>query len=189
MVIKKYSQFINESYINIRQDLVEFFDSNKHDIESKGLNFKELRENFTKSIENLNPNFLQNITDDISQCDLSDKAEFKVKFEKVLHEITEELEKNSVLTEGFFDFIKSIWSEIKKHISDAVHWISDRIFTIAGVLTMSLSGILFIINQWGSGLAMPYEFGNVLINTVLMIGAALFKFGQKNDEYKNISEI
>ena len=46
MVIKKYSQFIKENSGNIKTDLINFFDSNKQDIESKGLNFQELRENF-----------------------------------------------------------------------------------------------------------------------------------------------
>jgi hypothetical protein len=37
---------------------------------------------------------------------------------------------------------------------------------------------------------MPYEFGNVAINTVLAVGITILKYGQKNDNYiKNISEI
>jgi hypothetical protein len=189
MRLKRYSQFIKENSGNIKSELISYFDSNKGEITEKGLDFNQLRENFTKSIDSLNPIFLQKITDELSSVDVSDKNEFKIVFENVLHEITEELQKSLPVTESFFSTLSSIWDEIKKAVSNAVKWISDRFLTISGILTLSLAGLLFVINQWGGGLAMPYEFGNVLVNTVLLIGASILKYGQKVDNYKNISEI
>ena len=188
MMIKKYSEFISESHSDIKSDLISYFDSNKNEILKKGLDFYELRNKFAQSIDALNPFFLQKVKDDLSNIDTSNKELFKSTFENVLLEITEELRKTTI-TESFFSTISSIWSEIKNHIKNAVKWISDRIWSITGIITIGLAGALFIVNQWGSGIGIPTEFGNVLINTVLLIGIAVLKFGQKNDEYKNISEI
>lgn len=187
MKIKMYTEFISESSINIKYDLINYFDDQKSEILSKGLDFDDLRNRFVKAIENLDPHFLEKSSQDLSNIDVSDKTEFTRVFEKILLDICNQLE-NSV-NEGFFSTIKNIWNEIKRCISEAAKWISDRIWTISGYLTMGLAGLLFIINQWGGGLSMPEVFGNVLVNTVLLVGIALYKFGQKNDEYKNISEI
>jgi hypothetical protein len=139
----------------------------------------------TSVIDKLDSNFLEKINLELSSIDVNDKVEFQQKFEKAIKLILEELEK-SQLNESIVSFFKSIWDEIKK----AVKWVSDRIYTISGYLTIGLAGLLFIINQWGSGLYMPYEFGNVAINTVLAVGIVILKYGQKNDNYiKNISEI
>jgi hypothetical protein len=182
-MIKKYSQFIKENYSDIKSDLIKYIDSNKSDIESKGLH--ELKDDMTSVIDKLDSNFLEKINLELSSIDVNDKVEFQHKFEKAIKLILEELEK-SQLNESIVSFFKSIWDEIKK----AVKWVSDRIYTISGYLTIGLSGLLFIINQWGSGLYMPYEFGNVAINTVLAVGIVILKYGQKNDNYiKNISEI
>lgn len=189
MKIKKYFEFINENSLNIKSDLINFFESQKSEIEAKGLDFTELRDNFVKSIESLDEIFLEKISNDLSQCDVSDKHEFEMTFNKVLQEIATELQKTHSLTESFFSSISSIWSEVKKAISHAAKWISDRLLSITGIITMGLAGVLFIISQWGGGLSMPSEFANVIVNTVLMIGVAIFKYGQKVDEYKNISEI
>ena len=67
-------------------------------------------------------------------------------------------------------------------------WLKDRLFTILGIAVMLSSLILFGI-QYFSGLGMPEVFGNVLIATILNIGILLYRFGQKKDEYRNISEI
>lgn len=187
MKIKMYTEFISESSINIKYDLINYFDDQKSEILSKGLDFDDLRNRFVKAIENLDPHFLEKSSQDLSNIDVSDKTEFTRVFEKILLDICNQLEHS--VNEGFFSTIKNIWNEIKRCISEAAKWISDRIWTISGYLTMGLAGLLFIINQWGGGLSMPEVFGNVLVNTVLLVGIALYKFGQKNDEYKNISEI
>jgi hypothetical protein len=182
-MIKSYSQFIKENYSDIKSDLIKYIDDNKSDIESKGLH--ELKDDMTSVIEKLDSNFLEKINLEISSIDIDNKVEFQHKFEEATKLILQELAK-SQLNESVVSFFKSIWSEIKK----AVKWVSDRIYTISGYLTIGLAGLLFIINQWGSGLYMPYEFGNVAINTVLAVGIAILKYGQKNDNYiKNISEI
>jgi hypothetical protein len=184
-MITKYSQFIKENHSDIKSDLVKYIDDNKSDIESKGLYFNELKEDITSIIERLDSKFLESINLKLSSIDINDKVEFQHKFEEVIKSIIQELDK-SQLNESIVSFFKSIWNEIKK----AVKWVSDRIYTISGYLTIGLAGLLFIINQWGSGLSMPYEFGNVAINTVLSVGILILKYGQKNDNYiKNISEI
>jgi hypothetical protein len=184
-MIKNYSQFIKENYSDIKSDLINYIDDNKSDIESKGLKFNELKDDMTSVIERLDSSFLEKINLELSSIDVNNKVEFQHKFEDVIKSILLELSK-SELNESLSSFFKSIWDEIKK----AVKWISDRIYTISGYLTIGLAGLLFIINQWGSGLSMPYEFGNVAVNTVLAIGIALLKYGQKNDKYiKNKSEI
>ena len=187
MKLKMYNEFISESSMNIKYDLIKYFDEQKSEILSKGLDFNDLRNKFVRSIENLDSSFLENASKKLSIIDVNDKSEFSRVFEKILLEICHELEHS--VNEGLFSTVKNIWSEIKRYISEASKWISDRIWSISGYLSMGLAGLLFIINQWGSGLGMPEVFGNVLVNTVLLIGVALYKFGQKNDEYKNISEI
>lgn len=184
-MITKYSQFIKENYSDIKSDLINYIDSNKNEIESEGLDFNEIKGDITSVIERLDSNFLESINLKLSSIDTNDKVEFQHKFEEVIKSIIEELSK-SQLNESISSFFKSIWDEIKK----AVKWVSDRIYSISGYLTIGLAGLLFIINQWGSGLYMPYEFGNVAINTVLTIGIMILKYGQKNDNYiKNMSEI
>jgi hypothetical protein len=182
-MIKNYPQFIKENYSDIKSDLIKYIDDNKSDIESKGLH--ELKDDITSVIEKLDSNFLEKINLELASIDVDNKVEFQHKFEEATKLILQELAK-SQLNESVVSFFKSIWDEIKK----AVKWISDRIYTISGYLTIGLAGLLFIINQWGSGLYMPYEFGNVAINTVLAVGIIILKYGQKNDNYiKNISEI
>ena len=182
-MIKNYPQFIKENYSDIKSDLIKYIDDNKSDIESKGLH--ELKDDTTSVIEKLDSNFLEKINLELASIDVDNKVEFQHKFEEVSKLILQELAKYQ-LNESVVSFFKSIWDEIKK----AVKWISDRIYTISGYLTIGLSGLLFIINQWGSGLGIPYEFGNVAINTVLAVGIIILKYGQKNDNYiKNISEI
>jgi len=188
MRIKKYQDFISENTSNLKFDLIKYFDEQKSEMISKGLDFDALRDKFIKSIDALDPNFLQKATLELSQVDISNKNEFTNIFENILVEICHQLEKVDI-NESFISAIKNIWSEVKKLVSDAAKWIADRIWTISGYLTMSLAALLFIINTWGGGMGMPELFGNVVVNTVLMIGIALLKFGKNNDNYKNISEI
>lgn len=188
MKIKRYEDFILENSSDIKYDLIKYFDQQKDEIISKGLDFEELKRNLIKSLDSLDPRFIEQSTIELSQVDIEDKEEFSRVFENILHKICEKLEQANI-NEGFISMVKSIWQEVKIYISKAVKWISDRIWSIQGYLTMSLAGILFIINTWGSGLGMPEVFGNVVVNTVLLIGIALLKYGRKNDEYKKISEI
>lgn len=182
-MIKNYTQFIKENYSDIKSDLIKYIDDNKSDIESKGLH--ELKDGMTSVIDKLDSNFLEKINLELSNIDINNKFEFQHKFEEAINLILEELGK-SQLNESIVSFFKSIWDEIKK----AIKWISDRIYSISGYLTIGLAGLLFIINQWGSGLGIPYEFGNVAINIVLAVGIVILKYGQKNDNYiKTISEI
>jgi hypothetical protein len=180
-MIKKYTQFIKENKSDIKSDLFKYIDDNKNNIESKGLH--EIKEDMIFVIERLDSIFLEKINLELSSIDVDNKVEFQHKFEKVIKSILQELGK-SKLNENLVSFFNSIWGEIKK----TVKWISDRIYALSGYLTIGLAGLLFIINQWGSGLSMPYEFGNVAINTVLAIGIVLLKYDQKNDN-KKINEI
>lgn len=66
-------------------------------------------------------------------------------------------------------------------------WLKDRKFTVIGACILILSGILLCI-QLLYGLGMPTVFGNVLINTVFVLGLTIVRHGQKVDPYKNFSE-
>lgn len=190
MKIKKYDEFIKEGYSNdMKLVLLSFYDDNRNQIESKGLDFEGIRESLIDSLDSLDDLFLQEITKEFSSLsDLTDKQEFTIKFESILHKISDRLE-SKVSNENFITGIKNMFSYLRDKIKQAAKWISDRIFTISGLATMGLAGILFIINQWGAGLGMSEEFANVTINAVLVLGITAFTFGQKNDEYKQISEI
>ena len=190
MKIKKYSEFINEGYssVDIKSALLSHLDENRNEIESKGLDFEVIKKSLYDSLEKLDSGFLEEITQSFSNLsEIKDKEEFEKEFETILHGITDRLE--SVSNEGFISGIKSAFSYLGDKIKQAAKWISDRIFTISGLTTMGLAGILFVISQWGSGLGMPQEFANVTINAVLVLGITTFTYGQKNDEYKQISEI
>lgn len=67
-------------------------------------------------------------------------------------------------------------------------WIKERVFTVTGI-TLILSSLILLAIQYVSGLGIPEVFGNVLVGIVLNIGIVVYRFGQKNDEYRNISEI
>ena len=67
-------------------------------------------------------------------------------------------------------------------------WIKERVFTVTGI-TLILSSLILLAIQYVSGLSIPEVFGNVLVGIVLNIGIVVYRFGQKNDEYRNISEI
>jgi hypothetical protein len=181
-MIKKYPQFIKENYSDIKSDLISYIDSNKSDIESKGLDFNKIRNNITDMIENLDSNFLEIINSKLSSIDINNKSEFQHKFEEIIKLIIQELSK-SQLNESISSFFHSIWNEIKK----AIRWISDRIYTISGSLTLGLGTLLLIITQWGDGIGIPTDFANVAVNGVLILGVIIIKYGQENDKYKNYS--
>jgi len=190
MKIKKYSEFIIEGYSgnDIKSALLSHFDESRNEIKSKGLDFEGMRESLYNTIDSLDSNFLEQITKEFSNLsEIKDKEEFQKEFEMILHSITDRLE--IVANEGLISGIKSVFSYLRDKITQAVKWISDRIFTISGLAIMGLAGILFVISQWGSGLGIPQEFANVTINAVLVLGITTFTYGQKNDEYKQISEI
>lgn len=189
--IKKYSEFINEGYSNtdIKSALLSHFDENKEEIKSKGMDFESMRENLSNTLNSLDSNFLEKVTQDFSNVsNIEDKEEFEKEFERILTDISERVE-SSLTNEGFIDGLKKAFSYLRDKIKQAVKWVSDRIFTISGLATIGLAAILFIVNQWGAGLGMSQDFANVTINAVLILGITAFKFGQKNDEYKQISEI
>jgi peptidoglycan hydrolase-like amidase len=189
--IKKYSEFINEGYSNtdIKTVLLSHFDENKGEIKSKGMDFESMRDNLSNTLNSLDSNFLEKVTQDFSNVsNIEDKEEFEKEFERILTEISKRVE-SSLTNEGFIDGLKHAFSYLRDKIKQAVKWVSDRIFTISGLATIGLAAILFIVNQWGAGLGMSQDFANVTINAVLILGITAFKFGQKNDEYKQISEI
>jgi hypothetical protein len=191
MKIKKYSEFVFEGYSNqdIKSTLLSYFDQNRSEIETKQMDFDAMRETLSNALDSLDSEFLKTITQDFSKIsNISIKEEFEAEFERILNSISDRLQ-SSLTNEGFLDGIKRAFSYLKEKIKNAVKWISDRIFTISGIATMGLAGILFIINHWGAGLGMAEEFANVTINAVLILGITAFKYGQKNDEYKQISEI
>jgi hypothetical protein len=191
MKIKKYSEFITEGYSNvdIKSALLSHYDVNKSEIESKGLDFENMRLSLSKALDSLDSNFLEEITQRFSNLsNIKDKEEFTEEFEFILNDITEKLE-SSLTNEGLISGLRNVFVYLRDKIRQAAKWVSDRIFTITGIGILSLSGILFIINQWGGGLGMAEEFANATINSVLVLGITAFTFGQKNDEYKQISEI
>jgi hypothetical protein len=189
--IKKYSEFINEGYSNtdIKAALLSHFDENKEEIKSKGMDFEGMRATLLNTLNSLDSNFLEKVTQEFSNIsNIDDKEKFEKEFERILTDISEKVE-STLTNEGFIDGLKHAFSYLRDKIKQAVKWVSDRIFTISGLATIGLAAILFIVNQWGAGLGMSQDFANVTINAVLILGITAFKFGQKNDEYKQISEI
>jgi hypothetical protein len=153
------------------------------------MDFESMRDNLSNTLNSLDSNFLEKVTQDFSNVsNIEDKEEFEKEFERILTEISKRVE-SSLTNEGFIDGLKHAFSYLRDKIKQAVKWVSDRIFTISGLATIGLAAILFIVNQWGAGLGMSQDFANVTINAVLILGITAFKFGQKNDEYKQISEI
>lgn len=187
MKIKNYNQFITESYGDIKADIVSFIDSNKFDIESKGLDHKEIKEDIVKSLDLLDSSFLENINHRIISINTDNKEEFKKEFQEVINDILEEL--NKKMNESFSSTIISIWNKIKETIKKAVDWVLDRIYTISGIATISLGAILLILSHFGFGQSIPSEFSNVIVNSVILLGITILKYGQSKDNYKNISEI
>ena len=182
MKLKKYRQFLNESVnFSSKNEILKYFDENRKEIISKNLDFNELRENLCKALDSLDDNFLNKIYNEIQSIDITNKEEFSHKFSEVIQSILEQIEG---VKEGFMDFISSIWQKVK----NAVHWITDRIWTISGILTMTLSGFLYFLSQYiNTGLAKDFSF--VAINAVLVLGFTLLKIGHKYDKINDVSDI
>jgi hypothetical protein len=69
-------------------------------------------------------------------------------------------------------------------------WLIDRKYTVTGIVFIFISALFFVKQQWFGGIGIPVVFGNVLINTILMLGITILKYGLKNDKFKkDISEI
>jgi hypothetical protein len=67
-------------------------------------------------------------------------------------------------------------------------WLKDRRYTLIGGIISVLGVFLIVLHCFFNGLGMDELFGNVLVNTVLTFGIVMYRYGQKNDAYKNISE-
>lgn len=179
MKIKRYFEF---SEYGIKQELLSYFDRSRPDIESKGMDFESMRSSLQDSLDRLDDGFLKSITERFSSLP-KEEANFKQGFEEIMKDICSEL---SSANESF---IGDIFSAVKNRIKGIAKWISDRIFTISGLTTLGLGAILFAISNFGSGFGIPKEFENAAINSILVLGATAFAYGQKNDEYKQKSEI
>jgi hypothetical protein len=79
---------------------------------------------------------------------------------------------------------------IKVNMGNMLRWISDRRYTIIGGVICAIAGFLIVEHCIFNSLGMDKFklFGNVLVNTVLAIGIAFYRHGQKKDAYKNYSE-
>lgn len=187
MKVKKYSEFITENSTDIKSELISFLEKNRNDITSKGLDFNNIKNETLDLINSLDKNFLENITLELSTSNLHDKEEFAEKFNHVIEQILEELKNTGELNESMRLF-SMLWEKIKAITSDAIKWIKDRIYTISGLLTLGLGALLLIIQQWGGGLIIPTDFANVAVNSILILGGIIIKYGQDNDKYKNYSE-
>lgn len=183
MMIKNYSMFIAENSNDIKFDLISFFDSNKGEIISRGIDYNTLKKDLEEVIMRLDKSFLEKINYDLKNINFENKSEFSKKFEEIIHSLTEQIYISSPQMESF-EWIKRTWQSMKDGISSFVHWISDRIYTISGIVTMGLGGLLYLI----LGPNVPQEFKNIGVNIALVLGFTIFKYGQENDKYKNYSE-
>jgi len=77
---------------------------------------------------------------------------------------------------------------IRENRGNMIRWISDRRYTIIGGVISFIAGILIVEHCMFNALGLEELFGNVLVNTVLAIGIAFYRHGQKKDAYKNYSE-
>ena len=69
-----------------------------------------------------------------------------------------------------------------------VEWFFNRRYTIIGGIICTIGGVLIVLHCIFDDLGMDELFGNVLVNAVLSLGIIIYRYGQKNDVYKNISE-
>lgn len=179
MKIKRYFEF---SEYGIKQELLSYFDQNQPEIESKGIDFESMRSSLQDSLDRLDDEFLKSITERFSNLPKEEES-FKKGFEDIMKDICAEV---SFANESF---VGDMLSAAKNKIKGIAKWISDRIFTISGLTTLGLGAVLFAISNFGSGFGIPKEFENSAINSILVLGATAFAYGQKNDEYKQKSEI
>ena len=111
---------------------------------------------------------------------ISNKEDFKQRFNDILIDITNEL---NMVSENFFTDIKDKTVSI---ISKIVNYISDRIYTIFGLATLGLGSYFAVIGNIGS---ISPDFSKPLIGGILLLGITALSFGKKNDNYqKNKNE-
>jgi hypothetical protein len=180
-MIKTYYQYIKENYSeDIKTQLLSHLNENKEDIESKGFDFDDVKNELDSVLSKLNESFLKELMYKISDIDTSDKQEFKEKFNNILIDITNEL---NMVSENFFTEIKDKTVSI---ISKIVNYISDRIYTIFGLATLGLGSYFAVIGNIG---AISTDFSKPLIGGILLLGITALSFGKKNDNYqKNKNE-
>lgn len=189
-MIKKYHQFILEYNHDIKSELLNYFDSNKSELEKSGLDYLKIRNNLQKSLEILENSFVEKIVRELSSVDKTNKVELAKKLEEVIKESAKKiLEKTDNLNESFVKSISNFFLHLNDTIKKASKWVSDRLYTISGSLAIGLSGLLLILSQLGFNFNVPTDFKNVLINSVLILGITALKYGQKSDAYKNVDEI
>lgn len=64
-------------------------------------------------------------------------------------------------------------------------WFVDRRYTIIGGAISTIGIVLIVAHCIFDAFGMDELFGNVLVNTVLAIGIAMYKYGQKKDRFRN----
>lgn len=77
-------------------------------------------------------------------------------------------------------------SKIEK--MNLLKWITDRRYTIIGVIICVIAVILIIEHCIFNAFGIDEWFGNVLVNAILSLGIIFYRHGQKKDAYKNYSE-
>lgn len=180
-MIKTYYQYIKENYSeDIKTQLLSHLLENKEDIENKGFNFEDIKNELDSVLSVLDESFLKELMSKISEIDTSDKEDFKQRFNDILIDITNEI---NMVSENFFTDIKNKTVSI---ISNIVHYISDRIYTIFGLATLGLGSYFAVIGNIGS---ISPDFSKPLIGGILLLGITALSFGKKNDNYqKNKNE-
>jgi len=179
MKIKRYLEY---SEYGIRQELLSYFDNNRHEIESKGMDFADMRSSLRDSLARLDDGFLHSVAQRFSSLP-KDGVAFEKGFEDIMKDILAEISRSNE------SFAGDVFSLAMGKIRGMAKWVSDRIFTISGIATIGVAGILFAMSHFGSGFGIPKGFENATINSVLVLGATAYAFGQKNDEYKQKSDI
>ena len=175
-MIKTYYEYIRENYSeDTKSKLRSYLLENREDIENKGLDFNDIKNQVDKVLSMLDEDFIKRIMIKISNIDTSNKEEFKKKFNDILVEITNELD---MITENIFT---NIVDGTKSIISKVTNYISDRIYTIFGLATFGLGSYFAVVGNIGS---IDPEFSKPLIGGILLLGITALSFGKKNDNYK-----
>ena len=179
-MIKTYYEYIKENYSeDTKSKLRSYLLENREDIENKGLDFNDIKNQVDKVLSMLDEDFLKGIMIKISNIDTSNKEEFKEDFNDILMEITNEL---NMVSENIFN---NIIDGAKSIISKVTNYISDRIYTIFGLATFGLGSYFAVVGNIGS---ISPEFSKPLIGGILLLGITALSFGKNNDNYKKNKE-